>query len=58
MGLPRGAVMTYQQAQEELNRRGYMQVGSVWFSRTGLRYYFREAMQRCGLVDFEAALAN
>lgn len=50
--------MTYQQAQEELNRRGYMQVGSVWFSRTGLRYYFREAMQRCGLVDFEAALAN
>ena len=41
--------MTYQQAKQELNRRGYVQDGLVWFSRTGLRYYFREAMLRCGL---------
>jgi len=41
--------MTYQQAQQELNKCGYVQCGLVWFSRTGLRYYFSEAMLRCGL---------
>jgi hypothetical protein len=41
--------MTYRQSKHELNQRGYVQVGLVWFSRTGLRYHFREAMERCGL---------